>query len=433
MRGHRSGPLSDCGRNRSVSESRTYFPHAFGQRNADRRLVHRYLDESLIRLWGKMRQRVEDEAESASRYKRLAEAALHRDALWRDPGLQLALDWKKKEQPTEAWASHYAPGDTTFARAMDFLERSRVERETVKWNRRYAAAVFIVLGIASFVSAIYANHQRKEAFARQLGYQAVLNAEQEPERSALLAAESLKIFPTEETNYALRQVMELLAKPVWISKQDGQVFATSFSPNGPYLVTGSEDKTARVFEVETGKEISRLTHDGTVDTVAFSPDGHYVATGSWDKTARVFEATSGKELSRLVHDGTVDMVVFSPDGRYVATASWDRTARVFEALGGREVLRVMHGGIVDAVAFSPKGEYFASGSWDGAARVFAMATRKEVSRLTFGDTVDVGSIQSRRYAGRGGQLGRERTTIPGLRWTPSEKFPTPISGTSTSI
>jgi WD40 repeat protein len=48
-----------------------------------------------------------------------------------------------------------------------------------------------------------------------------------------------------------------------------------------------------------------------------------VATGSDDKTARVFEAATGKEVGRLAHQGSVNSVAFSPDGRLLAVAAGD--------------------------------------------------------------------------------------------------------------
>ena len=64
-----------------------------------------------------------------------------------------------------------------------------------------------------------------------------------------------------------------------------------------------------------------MTHDDSVISVAFSPDGKYVVSGSDDNTARVWEACSGKEIARMTHDGEVNSVAFSPDGKYVVSGS----------------------------------------------------------------------------------------------------------------
>jgi len=92
---------------------------------------------------------------------------------------------------------------------------------------------------------------------------------------------------------------------------------------GARLLTASADKTARAWDVATGKELVRLGHDDTVDVVAFSPDGARLLTASRDKTARVWDAATGKELTRLGHDGEIFAAAFSPDGSRIVTASLD--------------------------------------------------------------------------------------------------------------
>jgi WD40 repeat protein len=86
--------------------------------------------ESLMRVWERLKAWSNEEAESARLYRRLSETAvLHvagRAGLWRDPDLQLALDWRNREKPTEAWAGIYGGG---FGPAMSFLAHSEAQRQ----------------------------------------------------------------------------------------------------------------------------------------------------------------------------------------------------------------------------------------------------------------------------------------------------------------
>jgi TolA-binding protein len=86
--------------------------------------------ESLIRNWERLKAWVAEEAQSARIYRRLAEAAvLHRDGeegLLQDPGLQIALDWREKNNPNAAWGRRYHP---EFDAAIAYLEESRAARD----------------------------------------------------------------------------------------------------------------------------------------------------------------------------------------------------------------------------------------------------------------------------------------------------------------
>ncbi|MFN6305885.1 MAG: protein kinase domain-containing protein [Microcystis sp.] len=71
-------------------------------------------------------------------------------------------------------------------------------------------------------------------------------------------------------------------------------------------------------------------HSNVVWSVAYSPDGRYLASGSWDKTIKIWEVATGKELRTLTgHSEAVYSVVYSPDGRYLASGSSDKTIKIW--------------------------------------------------------------------------------------------------------
>ena len=70
----------------------------------------------------------------------------------------------------------------------------------------------------------------------------------------------------------------------------------AFSPDGRRIVSGSDDKTVKVWDAATGQETLTLKgHTGEVHSVAFSPDGRRIVSGSYDGTVKVWDASTGQE------------------------------------------------------------------------------------------------------------------------------------------
>ena len=130
--------------------------------------------------------------------------------------------------------------------------------------------------------------------------------------------------------------------------------ATSVRSQGPvfprigrYIVTGSFDGTARLWDSQTGKEKYKLDlvanrADWVSVTAAFSPDGARFVTAraapDIDRgAAQVWDTASGRELARLTGSRVCANAAFSSDGRYVITANADGTASVYQVVAAEDL------------------------------------------------------------------------------------------------
>jgi len=163
--------------------------------------------ESLMRIWVRLKNWVDDEADAVQMYVRLAEAAsmyqVGKAGLWRPPDLQLALNWQAKHKPTLVWGQRYHPA---FERTLVFLEYSKKEFETEqrikeleqKRKLQRARTTALVLATATIISIlflIYAFVQKLEADDQR--EKAVL-AQKQAEDNYLLAEEQRKIALVEK-------------------------------------------------------------------------------------------------------------------------------------------------------------------------------------------------------------------------------------------
>jgi WD40 repeat protein/energy-coupling factor transporter ATP-binding protein EcfA2 len=181
--------------------------------------------ESLMRIWTRLKNWVDDESEAVNMYIRLAEAAsmyqVGKAGLWRPPDLQLALNWQAKHKPTLVWGQRYHPA---FERTLIFLEYSKKEFETEQrikeleqkrklQRARTAMIVFGSLLIVALMFLVFAIYQRTVALenekqAREQEQIAIAEknrADQEAERAIAekLAADSARAVAVDQRAQAI--------------------------------------------------------------------------------------------------------------------------------------------------------------------------------------------------------------------------------------
>jgi len=142
----------------------------------------------------------------------------------------------------------------------------------------------------------------------------------------------------------------------------------AFNKSGDRFITGSYDRTCKVWNTLTGEELRTLEgHKNVVYAIAFNnPFGDKIVTGSFDKTAKVWNSETGELLHTLKgHTTEIVCLSFNPRGQLVATGSMDSTAKLWDVTKGEELCTLMgHTAEIVSLNFSMEGDQIITGSFD---------------------------------------------------------------------
>jgi len=117
----------------------------------------------------------------------------------------------------------------------------------------------------------------------------------------------------------------------------GAVKVVGFSPDGKYIITGGRDKTAKLWEVSTGREMRTFQgHNGTVQALCFSTDGKLIATGSTDKTVKLWDVATGRlvmtfedKYDKSYSKVGITSIAFTSDMNYIVIGGTNKNLKTY--------------------------------------------------------------------------------------------------------
>jgi len=173
-----------------------------------------------------------------------------------------------------------------------------------------------------------------------------------------------------------------LGSPIVLKGHAKPIRALAVSGNSRWLVSGSEDRTVRVYDLKAGypaaEQVVLKGHELAVNSVAISPDGRWLVTGGRDSILRIWDMQNRQSMAAPIalqeHEGWISTLAFSPDGQWLASGSYDNTIRLWcmTGIGPPEVARVLTGHVsrIMSIEFSRQGNRLVSLGFDREARLW---------------------------------------------------------------
>ena len=296
--------------------------------------------------------------------------------------LYLDLRWLKSDEQLSARNPRFLEEIAGLSSTLTGRPKDELIGADVRQHRRVrrlawsAAILLALLTTVSFTAALIAAWQRDRARARELVAASILSEGRDPEFAVLSAATAVaatwpwghSVLP--EAEQRLHDAILASHLRMSLAGHNRALTGVAWNSDGKRVATASDDATAKVWDLQTGKNLLTL---GGGDSLAWTRDGKRLANGTRDAVANVWDAETGKLLLTLDGDKRgARRMAWSPDGKRLATVSLDgRVAEVWDVAAGKTLLTLpeeIQGFL--SVAWSPDGKRLATGDGDSNARVW---------------------------------------------------------------
>ena len=293
---------------------------------------------------------------------------------------QNAAEEEKKAKELAIRSEHEAVKQREVAetqRQIAVAERMKaVEAQKLEEQAKVAAIASEKVAVEEREKAVQAKQKEEyESYISKIGL-AASQIEKNAFDPARVVLESCK---PELRNWEWGRLMHLCSQSVRAFAAQSPLETLAIDHSGQRFASGGWNGLANIWERESGKLIATLKHGGEyVNAVTFSPDGQFLATGSDDPAGyiQVWNIATGQRVKVIPgHSDEVLSLVYSRDGQRLLSSSYDKTARLWDVESGQEIRKfVGHTWWVWSAEFSPDEQQIVTAGQDGVAIVWDVKT-----------------------------------------------------------
>ena len=206
------------------------------------------------------------------------------------------------------------------------------------------------------------------------GKNKILKCHPSPIRSVDFSSDG-KLLMTGSNDKTIK-IFELYPKYKFISSYKGHsnwVRCARFSPDNRLIGSCGDDNAVIIFDVEQKTVKYRfLDHSSNVNSCRFSPDGTIISSAGNDGKIKLFDIRMGRLIQHYdAHNDKINCISYHQSGNYIISGSDDSTIKIWDLKMGQILYTVYgHRGKVKSVNFNIDGDYFCSGGEDSILMVW---------------------------------------------------------------